>query len=357
MSAAAAVAKQRKCWCGEASLASFSPDYLECRACGTLVSRVGLTMDEVAVTDDDCDFYGKTYWLGHQTDQLGLPDISQRARADLPERCMHWLRTMLRYKPPPARVLEVGCSHGGFVALLRSLGYDATGLELSPWVVEFARRTFDVPMLLGPVEDQDLPDRSFDAIVLNDVVEHLLEPMATLQRCSSLLKDDGVLVIQMPSYPEGQTYDDLLTRQHRFLLVMDGQSRQHLHLFSRRAAERLFDRLGFPEREFLAPLFDYDMYLVASRQPLMPNGVEQLATPLATSPSGRMTLAWVDLLMRFEVCEEDRAARLKIIHDLQGQVCEGAAAYRRLTTFPGFRTWRQVPRWLLIALRRLGRAA
>jgi 2-polyprenyl-3-methyl-5-hydroxy-6-metoxy-1,4-benzoquinol methylase len=357
MNGVTAVAKQRKCWCGEARLAPFSPEYLECRACGTLVSRAELTMDEVAVTNDDSDFYGKTYWLGHQTDQLGLPDISQRARADLPERCMHWLRTMLRFKPPPARVLEVGCSHGGFVALMRTLGYDATGLELSPWVVEFARCTFDVPMLLGPLEDQDLPEKSFDAVVLNDVVEHLPDPLGTLQRCSSLLRDDGVVVVQMPNYPEGETYDDLRARQHRFLLLMDGQSRQHLHLFSRRAAERLFDDLGFLERVFLAPVFDYDMCVVASRAPLMSNGVEKLARSLMTSPSGRMVLAWVDLLMRFEICEQDRDARLKVIHELHRQVCESTAAYRQLTTFPGFWSWRQLPRWLLIALRRLGRAA
>src|SRR4051794_28008156 len=98
---------QRVCWCGSRDLPSYSPEYRECRACGTLVSSGGLTPQEIVVVDDDHDFYGKTYWLGHQTAELGLPDIVRRARADLPERCMHWLRALLRCKHPPARILDV----------------------------------------------------------------------------------------------------------------------------------------------------------------------------------------------------------------------------------------------------------
>src|SRR5919205_1109942 len=104
----AGASQEVACWCGRRDLAAYSPEYALC-PCGTLVSLVGLTAEEVVVRDDADAFYGKDYWLGHQVEDLGNPDIFRRARADLPERCLYWLRTLLRYKLPPGRVLELGC--------------------------------------------------------------------------------------------------------------------------------------------------------------------------------------------------------------------------------------------------------
>ena len=94
----------RQCWCGGGRLERFSDDYRLCESCGTLVSQVGLSTEETLVVDDGRDFYGKEYWLSHQSADLGFPDIHQRARLDLPERAAHWLRTVLKYKAPPATV-------------------------------------------------------------------------------------------------------------------------------------------------------------------------------------------------------------------------------------------------------------
>src|SRR6266508_5842100 len=99
---------ERLCWCGESDMHPFSADYLVCTSCGALASQVIHGAEPLAMHDDQRDFYGKEYWLSHQRQDLGLPDIYQRARADLPERCLYWLRTLLAYKQPTARVLELG---------------------------------------------------------------------------------------------------------------------------------------------------------------------------------------------------------------------------------------------------------
>jgi 2-polyprenyl-3-methyl-5-hydroxy-6-metoxy-1,4-benzoquinol methylase len=311
-----------QCWCGNRRLDPYSPEYRLCRACETLVSCAGLAGDEIAVTDDEHDFYGKTYWLGHQTDELGLPDIATRARADLPERCMYWLRTLCRLKPPPARVLDVGCAHGGFVALLRALGYDATGLELSPWVVDFARQQFGVPMLLGPIEEQNLPEASFDLLVLNDVLEHLPDPQATMKQCARLVKEDGALIVQTPCYPERVSYAELVAKEDLFLKMMHGLARQHLYLFSCRAARHLLQGLGLAAVEFLPALFPHDMYFVGARQSVALAPEEALPATLLASPCGRLCLALLDMLHESETREADRAARLEQIHRLHDMLRE-----------------------------------
>jgi 2-polyprenyl-3-methyl-5-hydroxy-6-metoxy-1,4-benzoquinol methylase len=314
---------KKPCWCGERNLQPFSAEYLRCATCETLVSQVGLCAAEVTVADDEQAFYGKNYWLSHQQMDLGYPDIHQRARGDLPERCVHWLRSLLRYQPPPARVLEVGCAHGGYVALLRSLGYDAVGLEMSPWVTEYARRTFGIPVLCGPIEDQQLPEQTLDTIVLNDVVEHFPDPSTTLACCAGLLAPSGTLMVQMPCYPEGASFEQLRAAKHRFLDHVEGKARQHIYLFSRRAARTLFARLGFPHLDFVPAIFDcYDMALITSRRPLVQHDFEALAAILAKSPAGRMQLAWLDLVFQCEQREADRAARLEVIHRLDAALRE-----------------------------------
>jgi len=316
---------RRLCWCGDSQLNTFSADYLSCAACGTLVSQVKQNDDAFAVRDDSRDFYGKEYWLSHQRQDLGLPDIYTRARADLPERCLYWLRTFLSYKLPPARVLELGSSHGGFVALLRWAGFDAAGLELSPWIVDYAQRMFGIPMLQGPIEEQQQPAQSFDAIILNDVLEHLPDPLGTLQRCVDLLKPDGMMLIQTPSYPDPQTHKDLVRGEDRFIEMLEPG--EHLYLFSQRAVRQLLERLGYGTLQFKPALFPYDMYMVASRHPLPQYIENQITASLLSTPSGHMVQALLDkareidhIHSQFAVAEADRAARLEVIERLHQQL-------------------------------------
>src|SRR5262245_66668420 len=100
------------CWCGSTRLTPFSPDYLRCD-CGTLVDRLFPPEDLTRVADQG-EFYSRDYYLKHLPEDYGLPVLPERARADVPERNLHWLRTLLAYKLPPARVLELGSAHGGF---------------------------------------------------------------------------------------------------------------------------------------------------------------------------------------------------------------------------------------------------
>jgi glycosyltransferase involved in cell wall biosynthesis/2-polyprenyl-3-methyl-5-hydroxy-6-metoxy-1,4-benzoquinol methylase len=287
-------AAARTCWCGNTALDPFSADYSYCPRCGTLVSRADVPDSALEVRDDRQDFYGRQYWLDHQREDLKNPDIFDRAHRDLQERCLYWLRALLRYRTPPGRVLELGAAHGAFVALLRWAGFDATGLEVSPWVVEFARTTFDVPMKLGPVEEQHIPPGSLDVIILNDVLEHLPHPAQTMAHCANLLKPDGLFVVQTPQYPERSTREELLATQNRFVEMMDGMSVEHLYLFSERAARHLFASLGFTHLELVPPLFPYDMFFLAGRQPLVAVDDEEIRVRVEQTASGRLVMALLD---------------------------------------------------------------
>jgi len=325
-----AMSRPLKCWCGNVNLVPFSSSYQKCSVCETLISSQAGKQNSSA-TDPENSFYGKDYWFTHQKEELHQPDIIQRARQDIPERCIHWLRTVLKYKFPPGRVLEIGCGHGGFTYLLRQVGFEATGLEISPWVVEFAKKTFQVPMLLGPVENQRLEKHSFDAVILIDVLEHLPNPAETLGHCLTLLKPEGALILQTPCLPEDKSYQDLVSRQDLFLEMLI--EKEHIFLFSQSSIRKLLHRLGTEHLEFEPAIFShYDMFLVARRTPLAPHSHEEVEKALSASASGRMVQALFDLefqkqqlFQKYTESEADRSERLNQINELTRLLKESEA--------------------------------
>jgi 2-polyprenyl-3-methyl-5-hydroxy-6-metoxy-1,4-benzoquinol methylase len=289
------ISPTRHCWCGEHNLFAYSDDYGVCKICGTLVSLAQIRPADLTVTTDRDELYSKDYWLRRQSDRHGLPGLEPRTRTDLPERCVHWLNLLLARRLPPARVLEIGCAHGGYVALLRWAGYDASGTEMSPWIVNYARQTFGVPVTAGPIETQAFAPGSLDVIVLNDVIEHLPDPAATMGHCARLLKPDGFFIIQTPEYKEHVSYADVVATGDSFISHMRGKNDEHPFLFSRRSTQRLFAQVGFPLVAFENPIFPYDLFFTASRQPLPQNSSETIAASLsAQPPPARLVLALLD---------------------------------------------------------------
>lgn len=287
----------RSCWCGDYRQFQWSHEFNVCLTCGTLVSRAQLAPGALEVKKDEGELYSKDYWLQRQGDKYGLPPIQRRARNDLPERCVHWLRELLRHKlpGPGARTLELGCAHGGFVALMKWAGFEASGIEMSPWVVDFARQTFDVDVRVGPLEKRtEWQPGTFDAILMNDVIEHLPDPIGTLQTAVRLLKSDGVMLIQTPEYKEHLSWAELEAAGDTATRPMAGKNEEHLFLYSRRSTQMLWERLGLAVVTHLNPLFPYDMAYVASRQLLAPHSDAAVEEALCRTPGGRLVLALMD---------------------------------------------------------------
>jgi SAM-dependent methyltransferase len=304
------------CWCGQTDFADFSPEYLCCENCQTLVVKNWPPAEQFDVVHDESDFYGRSYYESFVV-QDGYPSLAERTRNDLNERCMHWMRTVLKYRLPPARTLELGSAHGGFVALMRWAGFDATGLELSPWLVEYAKSTFGVPMLTGPIERQNIEPSSLDIILHFDVLEHLADPRGTMRRCMELLKPDGLMIVQTPCFPTGRTYEEMVRNKDRFLEML--RPAEHLNLFSQASVRRLFSELGAPFLYFERAIFDhYDMFLIASQRELTPHSEEEATAALLRRPEGRIVQALLDanaqykeLARRYDEIDADREARLQ----------------------------------------------
>ncbi len=96
------------------------------------------------------------------------------------------------------QLLDVGCGHGLLLDEARSRGYDVVGLELARSAAAHARDVLGLRVRETTLDDPTLDDERFAVIVLADVLEHVDDPCATLDRCTSLLAEGGAIVVITP---------------------------------------------------------------------------------------------------------------------------------------------------------------
>jgi cellulose synthase/poly-beta-1,6-N-acetylglucosamine synthase-like glycosyltransferase/SAM-dependent methyltransferase len=96
------------------------------------------------------------------------------------------------------RLLDVGAALGDLVLEATAAGWDAEGVEISPYAAQVARARGAV-VHTGSLEDVRLPRASFDVVTLYDTVEHADDPVALLAEARRLLRPAGLLHIVTPN--------------------------------------------------------------------------------------------------------------------------------------------------------------
>jgi SAM-dependent methyltransferase len=98
---------------------------------------------------------------------------------------------------PGGRLLDVGCGHGLLLDEARRRGFDVVGLEISRSGARHAREALGLDVREVPLEEFGAWD-GFDVVVLADVLEHLDDPVAAVERCARLLRPGGALCVVTP---------------------------------------------------------------------------------------------------------------------------------------------------------------
>jgi SAM-dependent methyltransferase len=96
-------------------------------------------------------------------------------------------------------LLDVGTGVGTLLEVARDRGFAVRGVELSEWASAHARTAKGLDVATGTLEEARFPDRSFDVVVINHVLEHVPEPGPALAEIRRILKDDGLLVVGVPN--------------------------------------------------------------------------------------------------------------------------------------------------------------
>lgn len=134
--------------------------------------------------------------------QRVLAYVSRRPRS-LPSRVVQYFTLGLPIVPhsqtaPLGRLLDVGAGNGWFLRMMADLGWDVAGCEPDPNAARLAQQA-GVPIVASALGDGLWPAQTFSAITLRHVIEHLLDPAATLAVCANLLAPGGSLRILCPN--------------------------------------------------------------------------------------------------------------------------------------------------------------
>ena len=139
----------------------------------------------------------------------------------------------------PGRILDVGCWTGSFLLAAREHGWDPVGIEPSKWAAEQARGD-GLDVRTTTLDAHGLEPGGFRLIVLNDVIEHVTDPAASVRIIGELLEPDGSVFMATPD--AGSLVARVLGRRWWSILPM------HLQYFTRGSISLLLQRHGFRVR-------------------------------------------------------------------------------------------------------------
>jgi SAM-dependent methyltransferase len=148
----------------------------------------------------------------------------------------------------PAHMLDVGCGNGatGALAKMRWPGVRVTGIEIVPEAAERAAQRLD-RVIAGSAETLDFSAaglHDIDAVLLADVLEHLLDPWSFLERLRGALAPHAVVAASIPNVANLWLLDELAAG--RFDYSDDGLlDRTHVRFFTRKSIGELFERTGY----------------------------------------------------------------------------------------------------------------
>ena len=184
-------------------------------------------------SEDLAAAYAGTYYGENETKFTGpveaFIDRCRRSRA----------RRLAAELTSGARVLDLGCGNGGFLAALGQSGrFDLHGIELDGGSARRAAKRPEIHLKIGTLEAGDFADGSLDLVTLFHVFEHLTEPQATLDVIHRALKPGGRLVMSFPNISSVQAR---MFRGH--WLHLDPP--RHLFLLPAGAFERALGEFGF----------------------------------------------------------------------------------------------------------------
>lgn len=104
-------------------------------------------------------------------------------------------RTAERLLGRSGTLLEVGCGTGDLLRGAAASGWTVQGVEMTAGFVT----EDDVPIEIAAADDAVSLRRTYDAIVLAGVLEHVYEPRVLLARCVDALVPGGVLYVDVPN--------------------------------------------------------------------------------------------------------------------------------------------------------------
>lgn len=196
------------------------PDILQCLDCHMIYSSKRPTPDALK------DMYTQV------EDNLYLQEEAGRVKTFGAA-----LDDLNRFCPKRGKLFEIGSYTGVYLEVAKSKGWAVCGAEFSSWARQVALQKRSLKLLSSA---DDLPKEengTYDAVVLWDVIEHVSDPNALINRAAELLKEGGVIGVSTMVLDSVSA--KMMRQKYPFLMEM------HLLYFTRKTLEGILKNYGF----------------------------------------------------------------------------------------------------------------
>jgi SAM-dependent methyltransferase len=180
------------------------------------------------------DFY--RYHYRRYYEDVAIPDEAYLNKDWVQGRHQRNVELLSSYLPKSGRLLDVGCAEGTFLHLFTQKfpQWEAQGIEPSEDFSSFARSYYRLASIdTGEIEDLcNYPPYSYNLITASHVLEHLLDPNFLFIIARRLLKDQGLLFVDIP---DAESKDCGIGHLHI----------AHVYHFSEKSLTNFFHKHGF----------------------------------------------------------------------------------------------------------------
>jgi 2-polyprenyl-3-methyl-5-hydroxy-6-metoxy-1,4-benzoquinol methylase len=164
-------------------------DLLKCTKCDHVFIDAAFTPEELSKLYTD--FYPRSGYKLEEHRPLAkgsrLGDWMRGARSG----AVFWV-------PPGVRVLDIGCGSCESLGYLRNQGCSAYGVEADENVRAISQR-YGYRVEIGLFDDSVFEADFFDYVIMDQVIEHMVDPFAVLRGIARILKPGGVTIITTPN--------------------------------------------------------------------------------------------------------------------------------------------------------------
>ncbi len=137
-------------------------------------------------------------------------------------------------------LLDIGCGNGYFLRCLQDWGYSHLfGLDANHESTVFIQKHYQIPAECSFAENCSYRDNQFDAVTMDQVLEHVEFPNRVLSTCHRILKPGGMLWL---STPNSRAWHILL-KLRQFHRHFNGSD--HINHFTPQTLADIVERNGF----------------------------------------------------------------------------------------------------------------
>jgi SAM-dependent methyltransferase len=250
-------------------------EVLSCASCRTAWRSNMYTPAQVAAMYED-EPYEEHPFFGYDSDAESLRKVPRFRRFE------QGLGVVER-EVGIGKLLDVGCGAGTFMAIAASHGWDVYGVEMNEALcAEVDKAVGPGRVTVGAFEALDPEEHSYDVITLWDVIEHVLDPSAFIERAQRMLRPGGIIVICTPDE------ESVLANTGKAILRASGgrwnypalalHPRYHTFFFSGTSLENLFTGRGMKVVEsYSQAAFAAHSDLASKGQKIVIGFIEKLA--------------------------------------------------------------------------------